>query len=85
MNKIAHLLFLSSSISFAAGMISIKGDLLQKCSDKNCQIKVGTQLYILDILRLNDTLRKKIKNKTAGDTIIENVSMTSISDVKDIK
>jgi hypothetical protein len=85
--KIAIILFVSSlSLSaFAGGMISIQGELLQKCSETNCQVKVGSQLYVLDFKRLSSSQRKLLKTKNAGDTIEETVAMAAVTDVKDIK
>ncbi len=77
--------FLCSSLAFAGGTISVKGDLLQKCSDKNCQVKVGPQLYILDFQRLSASQKKLLKTKNAGDSIEESVLMSAIFDVKDLK
>lgn len=71
--------------SFAGGMISIEGELLQKCSDKNCQIKVGSQLYVLDFKRLNTSQKKALKAKKAGDNITETIPMAAVLDVKDLK
>jgi len=71
--------------TFAGGMISIQGELLQKCSEVNCQIKSGPQLYVLDFKRLSASQKKLLKTKNAGDSIEESVSMAAVLDVKDIK
>ena len=74
-----------SFLAHAGGTIFIKGDLLQKCSDTNCQVIVGTQLYVLDMKKITAKQRTTLKSKAAGDTIHENISMIAITDVKDIK
>lgn len=49
------------------------------------QIKVGPQLYILDLSRLNSKQRADLKSKNITDTISLTVPMTVISEVKDLK
>lgn len=86
MKKIILLLIISLSFTvYAGGVISIKGDLLQKCSDKNCQVKMGPQLYILDLKRLSSSQIKLFKSKKPGDNVSENIPMAAVLDVKDIK
>lgn len=69
----------------AGGFISLQGNLLQKCSEQNCQIQVGPQLYIIKLDRLSSTQKKLLKTKKASDNITETIPMAAVLEVKDIK
>jgi hypothetical protein len=68
----------------SAGLISIKGE-IKTCAQYDCQIKVGGQVYTIELPQLTKKQQTTLKNKRPGDEMNEFIPMAAIKDVKDIK
>ena len=73
------------SMSFAGEMMSVKGELEKACSQTDCRIKMGRQIYILDLTKLKKSQIDEMKIKKQGDAVNEVVALSAIKDVKDAK
>ena len=73
---------LVSFTCLAGGIIALKGNLLG-CDKMFCQLKVGGQVYKIELAKLSDDQKKIFLSKKAEDMVDLSIAMSAIADVKD--